>query len=197
MAATHALPPAAPVQRPRVLLVGAGFAAAASVMVFIGLIGIYVAERSEALAAGETWLPREISIPLQQPTIIFFTLAMSVVTMQWAISAVANDDRINSYLALGITFIFGFSTVVMTTYLWSLMGADVSANAQSVLIYTITGGHILMVVIAMFFVAFTAFRALAGGFNARQHDGISAAAIYWYAMVAVYALIWITIYVTK
>jgi heme/copper-type cytochrome/quinol oxidase subunit 3 len=197
MAATHALPPAAPVQRPRVLLVGAGFAAAASVMVFVGLLAVYLAERTDALAAGDTWLPREITIPLQQPTTIFFTLAMSVVTMQWAVSAVAKDDRINSYLALGVTFLFGFSAIVMTTYLWTLMGADVTANLQSVLIYTITGGHLLMVVIALVFVALMAFRALAGGFNSRQHDGITAAAIYWYAMVAVYALIWITIYVTK
>jgi heme/copper-type cytochrome/quinol oxidase subunit 3 len=197
MAATHALPPAPPVPRPRVLLVGAAFAAAASVMVFVGLLGVYLAERTDTLAAGDTWLPQEITIPLHQPTTIFFTLAMSVVTMQWAVSAVANDDRVNSYLALGVTFVFGFSTIVMTTYLWSLMGADITANLQSVLIYTITGGHLLMVVIAMAFVALMAFRALAGGFNARQHDGITAAAIYWYAMVAVYALIWITIYVTK
>ena len=47
MAATHALPPAPPVQRPRVLVVGAAFASAAAVMVFIGLIGIYLAERAD------------------------------------------------------------------------------------------------------------------------------------------------------
>ena len=197
MAATHALPPAPPVQRPRVLVVGSAFASAAAVMVFIGLIGIYLAERANTLSAGDSWLPKGLSIPLQQPTTIFFTLAMSIVTMQWAVSAVAHNDRINSYLALGITMVFGFASIVMTTYLWSLMGADVSANLQSVLIYTITGAHVLMVVIALVFLALMAFRALAGGFNARQHDGITAAAIFWYATVAVYALIWITIYVTK
>jgi cytochrome c oxidase subunit III len=197
MAATHALPPAPPVQRPRVLVVGSAFASAGAVMVFIGLIGIYLAERANTLSAGDSWLPKGLSIPLQQPTTIFFTLAMSVVTMQWAVSAVADNDRINSYLALGITMVFGFASIVMTTYLWSRMGADVSANLQSVLIYSITGAHVLMVVIALVFLALMAFRALAGGFNARQHDGITAAAIFWYATVAVYALIWITIYVTK
>ena len=197
MAATHALPPAPPVQRPRVLVVGSAFASAAAVMVFIGLFGIYLAERANTLSAGDSWLPKGLSIPLQQPTTIFFTLAMSIVTMQWAVSSVAHNDRINSYLALGITMVFGFASIVMTTYLWSLMGADVSANLQSVLIYTITGAHVLMVVIALVFLALMAFRALAGGFNARQHDGITAAAIFWYATVAVYALIWITIYVTK
>jgi len=197
MAATHTLPPAPVVQRPRVLVVGAAFAAAATVIVFIGMIGIYLAQRAHTVAGGDTWLPQGLTIPLQQPNTMLFTLAMSVVTMQWAVSAVANDDRVNSYLALGITLVFGFATIVMTTYLWGLMGANVSANAQSVLIYTITGGHILMLVIAMIFVALMAFRALAGGFNSRQHDGITAAAIFWYAMVAVYVLIWISIYVTK
>jgi cytochrome c oxidase subunit 3 len=197
MAATHALPPAPPVQRPRVLVVGSAFASAAAVMVFVALIGIYLSQRADALLAGETWLPRGLDIPLQQPTTMLFTLLLSCVTMQWAVSAISHDDRINSYIALGTTLLFGVSTVVMTTYLWSLMGADVSANSQSVLIYTITGGHILMLVVAMAFIALMAFRALAGGFSARQHDGVSAAAIFWYANVAVYFLIWISIYVTK
>jgi cytochrome c oxidase subunit 3 len=197
MAATHALPPAPPVQRPRVLVVGAAFASAAAVMVFIGLIGIYLAERADTLATSDTWLPKGLTIPLQQPNTMLFTLFMSVVTMQWAVSAVSKDDRVNSYLALGVTLVFGFATIVMTTYLWGLMGADITANVQSVLIYTITGAHLLMLVIAMIFVALMGFRALAGGFTSRQHDGITAAALFWYATVAVYVLIWISIYVTK
>jgi len=180
-----------------VLVVGSAFASAAAVMIFVGLIGIYLAERANAIAAGEKWLPSEISIPLQQPNTILFTLLMSVVTMAWAVQAVANNDKVNSYLALGVTAVFGFSTIVMTTYLWSLMGADVAANTQSVLLYTITGAHMVMTILAIIFVGLMAFRALAGGFSARQHDGITAAALFWYAMVAVYALIWITIYVTK
>jgi len=197
MAATHALPPAPAVQRPRVLVVGAAFAAGAAIMVFIGLIGIYLAQRADTLATADTWLPQGLTIPLQQPNTMLFTLAMSCVTMQWAVSSVANDDRVNSYLALGVTLVFGFATIVMTSYLWGLMGADITASSQAVLIYSITGAHILMLVIAMIFVALMAFRALAGGFNSRQHDGITAAALFWYATVAVYVLIWITIYVTK
>lgn len=197
MAATHALPPAPPVQRPRVLVIGSAFASGAAIMVFIGLLGVYLAERTSTTAAGETWLPQGLSIPLQQPTTIFFTLCMSVVTMAWAVQAVSNNDKVNSYLALGVTAVFGFSAIVMTTYLWSLMGADVDGNLPSLLILTITGAHVAMMVIAIAFVGLMAFRALAGGFSARQHDGVTAAAVFWYAMVAVYALIWLTIYVTK
>ena len=86
MAATHALPPAPPVQRPRVLVVGTAFASAAAVMVFVGLIGIYLAARADTLATGDTWLPKELTIPLQQPNTMLFTLIMSCVTMQWAVS---------------------------------------------------------------------------------------------------------------
>jgi len=197
MAATHALPPAPPVQRPRVLVIGAAFASAATVMVFIGLIAVYLSQRATTVAAGDTWLPRGLTIPLQQPNTMFATLLMSVVTMQWAVSAIARNDKVNAYIALGVTLVFGFATIVMTSYLYTLMGADIDANPQSVLIYTITGLHLIVLVITMIFVALMAFRALAGSFTARQHDGVTAAALFWYAMVAIYALIWISIYVTK
>ena len=195
--AAHALPAAPPVQRPRVLVVGSAFVSAATIMTFVGLIGIYLTQRAAIIGAGDTWLPKGVTIPLQQPNTMLFTLLMSVVTMQWAVHAIANNDRTNAYLALAITLFFGFATVVMTWYLYGLMKLDISANSQSVLIYSITGLHLLLLVVAMLFIALMAFRALAGSFDARQHDGITAAAVFWYAVVAIYVLIWITIYVTK
>lgn len=193
----YVFPPAPAVQRPRVLVVGATFAAAASFTVFIGLIGIYLAARVDVVGSGAAWLPEGATIPLQQPNTMFITLIMSVFTMQWAVAAIAKNDRVNSYLAMGLTLMLGIATIVMTTYLWYLMELDVASGIQGVLIYTITGAHIVMLVLAMLFVALMGLRALGGQFTARQHDGITAAAVFWYAMVAVYALIWISIYVTK
>ena len=193
----HVLPPAPAVQRPRVLVVGAAFAAAASFTVFIGLIGIYLAARVDVVGSGTAWLPEGATIPLQQPNTMFITLIMSVFTMQWAVAAIAKNDRVNSYLAMGLTLMLGIATIVMTTYLWYLMELDIASGIQGVLIYTITGAHIVMLVLAMIFVALMGLRALGGQFTARQHDGITAAAVFWHAMVAVYALIWISIYVTK
>jgi heme/copper-type cytochrome/quinol oxidase subunit 3 len=195
--AAHALPAAPPVQRPRVLVVGSAFVSAATIMTFVGLIGIYLTQRAAIIGAGDTWLPKGVTIPLQQPNTMLFTLLMSVVTMQWAVHAIANNDRTNAYLALAITMFFGFATVVMTWYLYGLLKLDISGSSQAVLIYSITGLHLLLLVVAMLFIALMAFRALAGSFDARQHDGITAAAVFWYAVVAIYVLIWITIYVTK
>lgn len=196
-AATHVLPAAPPVQRPRVLLLGTAFATAATVMVFAGLIGVYLSRRAELISAGDSWLPKGTDIPLQQPNIMLFTLIASAVTVQWAVYAITRNDRVNTYLALGLTFAFGIAYINMQSYLYTLMEFDITANQQGVLIYAITGAHIVMVVVAMTFVALMAFRALAGQESRRQHDGISAAALFWHASVVVYAVIWIAVYVTK
>jgi heme/copper-type cytochrome/quinol oxidase subunit 3 len=186
-----------PMQRPRMLVVGAAFAAVAAAMVVVGMVGVYLVERSAVVSAGGTWLPDGVVLPLTQPNVMLFGLIMSSVAIQWAVSAVRNDDRVNSYLALGLTLLFGFGYINMMAYLWSKAGLDVTADLQSTLIYSITGTHVAMAVVAMVFVALMAFRALAGGYDSRQYDGIAAAAVFWHVMVAMYMLIWLAIYVTK
>ena len=195
--ATHALPPAPAVQRPRVLMVGTAFATSAVVMVFVGLIGVYLAQRSAVVSTGDTWLPEGTTIPLPQPNIMMAGLLMGCVTVQWAVYAIARDDRLNTYLALGVTLVFGLMTIVTQSYLYTLMGFDIAANPQSVLVYAITGGHLVFLVASMIFLVLMAIRALGGQFTSRQHDGISAAALTWHAMVAVFFVIWIAVYITK
>jgi len=192
-----ALPSLAPppaLRRPRVLVVGTTFASVAAVMLFVGLVGTYLLTRSASLAATGEWLPSGSSIPLTQPHVMLAGLLMSSITIQWAVSAVANDDRQNTYLALGLTTVFGIAYLNMTAYLYSVMELEIAASEAAVLIYAISGAHVAMAVVAMFFVAFMAFRALAGQYTSRQHDGISAAALFWHVMVGVYALIWLTVY---
>jgi cytochrome c oxidase subunit 3 len=197
--ALPSLAPPAPVRRPRVLVVGTTFATAATVVAFVGMLGFYLLERAAVVSSGADWLPDGATIPLTQPNVMFLGLIMSSVTMQWVLQAVRNDDRPNTYLAIGTTLLIGLAFVNMGFYLYSLMGLDIDAtdSAAPLLIYTITGAHLAMAIIAMFFLGLMGFRALAGQYTSRQHDGLAAAAVFWQAMVAVYGVIWITIYVTK
>ncbi|MCU0312022.1 MAG: cytochrome c oxidase subunit 3 [Acidimicrobiales bacterium] len=197
VAVTRSLPPAPPVQRPRVLMVGTAFTVAAATMALLALLAIYLTERSAVLAVGDTWLPDGVVIPLSQPNIMMATLLMGVISVQWAVYAIARDDRVNAYLALGLTLVFGIMVVVMTSYLYSIMGLDVAANPQSVLIYAVTGGHLVFLIATMVFLALMAIRALGGQFTSRQHDGISAAALAWHVQTAVFFVIWLAIYITK
>ena len=51
--------------------------------------------------------------------------------------------------------------------------------------------------VSLVFAGIVAFRALGGEFSERDSDGLTAAAFFWYANVAAFALIWYVIYVTK
>jgi cytochrome c oxidase subunit 3 len=126
-----------------------------------------------------------------------FTLLMGAVTVQWAVYAIARDDRINAYLALGLTLVFGFMFIVTQSYLWSIMELDITGSPQAVLLYTVGGAHLAFLVGTMAFLVLMSIRALGGQFTSRQHDGISSAALSWHVMTAVYFVIWIAVYITK
>ena len=184
--------------RTRVLLVGTAFACAAIAMMFVGLIGVYLSMRTATLTAGTKWIVADVVMPLTQPNMMLFTLVLSVFTIQWAVVSIKNDDRPNTYLALGVSLLLAFSFLVEGGYLYALMKWNLMATApQATLIYAITGAQVAMVISAMVFVILMGFRALAGSFSSRQHDGIAAAALYWHVMVGLYAVIWFAIFVTK
>lgn len=189
--AASALPPA-PLGRRRELLFGTAFATSGVVMCMLTLVGAYLAARN---AAGADWLSAN-TIALTQPNMQMFGLALSVVTIQWAVYAIGNDDRVSTYLALGLTLILGAAFINQTTFLWS-MAAVTGDQPEGTLFYAVTGGHVAMTIAAMVFVVFVAFRALAGQYSSRNPDGIAAAAVFWDAMVAVYVVVWIAVYIMK
>lgn len=194
--AALALPPAAPPTRPRVLLVGTALAAGAIVMAFTGLIGAYLAERASVLAQGGTWLPEGSSIPLTPGNIAMATMLLSAVTMWWAVDAVGRNDRPYAYLALGLTMLFGFAVINAVSFLYTQMELPVSSVA-GLFIYTITGAHIAFLVGAMAYAAVMTFRTLGGEYHGRDREGLVAAAMFWYANIAVFTVIWYAIFVTK
>ena len=66
----------APLQRPRMLVVGTSFASVAAAMAIIGMIGVYLTQRSQIVTAGGTWLPDGVDLPLTQPNVMLFGLIM-------------------------------------------------------------------------------------------------------------------------
>jgi heme/copper-type cytochrome/quinol oxidase subunit 3 len=198
--AVRPVPKLAPRPSPRhqqVLLTGTLFAAGASVMVFAGLIGIYLSQRAQALANDTAWLPEGVVLPLTPANVAIATLLMSCVTVQWAVWAIDNDDRNSAYVALGLTMLLGLAFVNETSILYQRMELVLADSVSATLIYTITGLHMAMVVGAAVYLGVMAFRALGGHFSSGDSSGVQAAAIYWHASVAVFAVIWYAIYITK
>ncbi len=205
-----AVAPPPPPARPRVLLTGTALALAVIGMFFAGLLGIYLATRHGVVhplhGKPAPWLPQAAEmvkgkpvpskIPLTPANTSLFTMLLSVVTMQWAVYAVGNNDRQNAFLALGLTIMFGVAVITATSFLYSQMHLPVSTQA-GVLIYTVTGAHLAMLVGALVFASVMTFRTLGGEYAGRDREGISAAALFWYATVGLYAVVWYAVYVTK
>lgn len=183
-------PPVLP--RRRELLFGTAFATAGVVMAMATLIGVYLSARD---ATGDVWLSVN-NIPLTQPNMQLVTIGASVVTMQWAVWSINRDDRYHTYLALGVTILLGAAFVNQTTFLFNQAGITI-VQAEGPIFYAVTAGHLAMVVAGLIFMALMGFRTLGGQFSSRQPDGIGAAAIFWYAAVALYAVIWFAVYVQK
>lgn len=192
----EAAPPAPP-RRPRVLLVGSALAAAASAMAILVMVAAYLALRSGLLGEGQDALPEGVEIPLTPGTMNLGTLVMSVITAAWIVYSLRNDDRIHAWLALGLTLLFGVAFITQTSFLYTEMGYVIADSPQAVFVYAATGAHIAMAVGGLIFLGVMGFQALGGQLTGRDADGMSAATLYWYATVAVYAVIWYAIYVTK
>lgn len=191
---------AAIVPRRRTLQVGTGFAGAAVMMYFGGLLGVYFSERADFLRAnpGESWIPAGARIELTAPTVMAWTLLLSVVTMQWAVHATARDDRRHTLLALATTAMFGVAVINQTAFQYAQMGLVIDGGSLAApLIYVISGSHLALVVVALVFLFVMAVRSLTAPQTSVHLDGMTAAALAWHVMVFVYLVIWVGVFVTK
>lgn len=188
--------PAAEAVRPRTVVVASVLATGATFMGFLGLIAIYLRRRSTAMSAGQEWFP-EGAVELGPAGMMLITLALSVVTMQWAVQAVRDDDRPHGFIALGLTLLFGAAVLNQFWFVYQNTGFTIDGSEAQLLFYVVTGAFIIALVAAMLFVALTSLRALAGQLNSRHIDGVQAAAVFWHSVVLMYGLVWYVIFVTK
>jgi heme/copper-type cytochrome/quinol oxidase subunit 3 len=189
-------PPAPAPARPRVLLIGTAFAVGAMVLGFAGLFAIYIQQRAATLAAGGEWLPSGADIPTTPGSVAMVGLVMSAVTMQWAVWSVRHDDRPRTYMALGITALIALSFMNNMAFFLIQSGLNVH-TLTGLLVFTLIGAHLAAVGAGVVFIGLMAFRTLGGQYSSKDAEGITAAAIYWYATVALYFGLWLLIFIEK
>jgi len=189
-----ALPPAE--SRPRTLVTGAVLGSITCVMFFAGLFAIYFSMRADANAWGSEWFP-EGAIQLVPGGMNMATLSLSVITMAWAVRSVSNNDRIHTYLALGLTALLGIAVINQTVFYLNDIGLPIDYSKSSTLLFTIVGAHMTMIAIGVIWNLLLLLRAFGGQDTKRHQDLVSALSFYWYAGVAVYSIIWIGIYIAK
>ena len=188
--------PSAEVTRPRTVLVGTMFASAAAFMAFVGVVLVYINQRAEAHADGAEWFPSG-AVQLGPAGFVFATLLLSIFTVQWAVQAISNDDRKNALVALILTGVFGAAVFNQLWFIINDTGFSLSATTSQFMFFVVLGTFVAFMISAVVFVALTFLRALIGQFGPRKADSVAAAAFYWNTVVAMYAIAWYVIFVTK
>lgn len=187
--------PAAPT-RPRTLVIASAFGTGSVLMYFGGLFALYFSIRADALAWGSQWYP-EGAIQLVPGGMNMATLAMSAITMAWAVQAVLNDDRVHAMIAMALTAVLGIAMVNQTVFYFKDIGLPIDSSEAATMLYVIVGSHLVMVAVGVLWLGMLLLRTLGGQDTNRHRDLVSAAALYWYAAVAVYSVIWVGIYIAK
>ncbi len=187
--------PTAPT-RPRTLVVASAFGTGSVIMYFGGLFALYFSIRADALAWGTQWYP-EGAIQLVPGGMNMATMAMSAITMGWAVHSVLNDDRVHAMIAMALTAVLGIAMVNQTVFYFMDIGLPIDASEAATLLFTIVGSHLVMVGVGVLWLGMLLLRTLGGQDTSRHRDLVSAVALYWYAVVAVYSVIWIGIYIAK
>ena len=94
--------------------------------------------------------------------------------------------------------VIGLAVVNAQAYIYARMKMPISgkeATAFNSMFYAVTGTFLLLLVIGIGFSVITAFRYLGGRTSDREI--VSAHALYWYFLGALFFALWLVVYVTK
>lgn len=191
----HALPPApAPAPR-RQLFVGTALACAAGTLLYGTMTAMYLAMRDDALSSGEEWRPKSAIVPEVATNIMWISFLAIFVFAQWAVYAARREHRTYVGIALGLVAIVALADINAQAFTYFQMGLGVADGTYQLLFYALTGTFMALMIIGLVFTLVAAFRYLGG--RTADREILSAHAMYWYFMGAVYTTLWFVVYVTK
>lgn len=189
--------PAAPAPAPRrQLLVGTSLACAAISTFFAGMLALYLRFRQSVLASPDgVWRPKSAVISEVPSNVMLIAFLSVLVFAQWAVYAARREQRTYTVLAVSLTALMAIAIINAQAFIYTEFGQARADGTYQMFFYALTGTFVFLMIIGLGFSLVTVFRHLGG----RVHDTeiVTAHAIYWYFMAAVFAALWFVVYVTK
>jgi heme/copper-type cytochrome/quinol oxidase subunit 3 len=187
---------AGPAPAPRnQIIVGATLGAVAMTMLTGAMLAIWAVKRSATIEAGQNWLPSSVTIPEVPTNVMLIAFPALCSFAQWAVWSAKRNDKANTVFALGVTAFVALLIMNAQAFVYTQVHVGVGDGEYGSMFFAITGMFMALMVVGLLLNAVTAFRYLAG--RTRDREIITAHAIFWYAMTAVYTAIWYLVYVTK
>ena len=194
-----ALPTAAAPAPRRQVFVGTALGCMAAASLLGAMLAIWMRFRNEALDVPKgQWVPKGIKIPLVPANTMLLAFLLIGVFAQWTVYAARRDAR--SHVALGLTLVgvIGVAIVNAQAFIYARMKLPIAgkgATAYNTMFYAITGTFLLLLIVGIAFSVITAFRYMGG--RTTDREIVSAHALYWYFLSALFFALWFVVYVTK
>lgn len=187
---------AGPAPAPRnQMIVGVTLASMAALMLTGGMLGVWAVQRRQAIDTDGSWLPSGVTIPEVPANVMLIAFAAVCSFAQWAIWSAKRNDRANTVFALGSTAFVAILIVNAQAFIYTQMSLGVADGAYGSMFYAVTGTFLALMIAGIVFTTVAAFRFLGG--RTRDREILTAHAIYWYALTAVFSAIWFVVYVVK
>ena len=100
-------------------------------------------------------------------------------------------------IALGLTALLGIAAINQTVFYLNDIALPIDHSVATTLLFVIVGAHMVMTGIAVLLMGLVLLRAFGGQATGRHQDLVISVSIFWYAVVAVYSVIWLFIYIAK
>jgi Heme/copper-type cytochrome/quinol oxidase, subunit 3 len=117
-------------------------------------------------------------------------------TMWWGEKGVRAGKRGQLLFGLGASVLLALAFVALEGKEWSDKGFSLSSDAYSSLYFTVTGFHLLHVIVGAVMLATLFVWTLFGYFGVRRHSTVSIGVIYWHFVTAVWIAVFLTFYAT-
>ncbi len=192
----YALPAAPPSAPRRQLFVGTAIACAAGTTLFGGLIAMFVRYRQEALAvAGGERKPADIKIPEVPTNVNLLAFLFIGIFAQWGVYAAKRQHKGGVGMASGLVGLLGVAVINSLSFVYVQMGMGIADGTYQLFFYAVTGAFLALTIIGVVFSVVTAFRFLGG--RSGEREIVTAHAMYWYFLGAMYIVLWFVVFVTK
>ncbi len=122
-------------------------------------------------------------------------LILGSVTMWWGEKGVRAGNNGRLLFGLGASILLAIGFVVLEGIEWSRKTFSFASNAYGSLYFTITGFHLLHVIVGALMLTMLLVWALLGYFGVRRHSTISIAVLYWHFVTIVWIAVFLTFYI--
>ena len=148
-----------------------------------------------AVQRGQAWLPEpHPSLILAGPNTA--VLLASSVAVWWGEEGVEHGRRGQHLAGLALGVLLGIAFLAVQAFEWRSKSYGLATSAYGSLYFTITGFHMVHVIVGVLILAMVLLWSILGYFSPRHHARVTIAAIYWHFVDAVWICVFFTFYLS-